>query len=423
MEILNLSFNRLEGEIPNGGVFSNISGDSFLGNFALCGAPRFHVPICSDRKAMPRHKRANVARAVVPAVGAFAIVVGLLVLMSIRRKKMSETQASAPDFTGVEHPTISYREILQATAHFDDANLLGKGGFGSVYKAILSNGETVAVKVFNSLFEGASKSFDVECNVMRQIRHRNLVKIITSCCTEDFRALVLQYMPQGSLENCLYSSTNQLSLSQRLNIMIDVACALEYLHSGCSASVVHCDLKPGNVHLDENMTAHVGDFGIAKMLFGNKTSTLTTILGSTGYIAPEFGSAGKVSTKADVFSYGILLLEMLTRKKPTDPMFVGDLSLRRWVAEALPNAILHVVDNHLQDKISAIGRDIDEEQEGDRCAVRNQLLVSTAEIGLSCSVETPAERMAMVETVAALKKIRERLQNLEMPHQSVPIEQ
>ncbi|XP_031479064.2 probable LRR receptor-like serine/threonine-protein kinase At3g47570 [Nymphaea colorata] len=371
--------------------------------------------MCSDRNAKPQHKRANVIRATVCAIGGFTLflVVGLLIVMAIRRKRMSKRQDSVPDLTRVEHPMISYREILQATGDFTDANLLGSGGFGSVYKAILSNGETVAVKVFNLSFEGASKSFDIECNVMRQIRHRNLVKIITSCCTEDFRALVLQYMPQGSLENCLHLSTHQLSLLQRLNIMIDVACALKYLHCGYSEPIVHCDLKPSNVLLDGAMTAYVGDFGIARMLLGKKTSTLTTTLGSTGYIAPEFGSAGKVSTKADVYSYGILLLEMLTRKKPTDAMFDGDRSLRQWVAEAHPDAILEVIDSHLQDKSAAIGHEISEQRESERCAIKNQLLVSIAEIGLSCSMENPADRMAVVEVVVALKKIRERLQFLE----------
>ncbi|XP_031477651.1 receptor kinase-like protein Xa21, partial [Nymphaea colorata] len=167
----------------------------------------------------------------------------------------------------------------------------------------LADGTTVAVKVLNLSFERASRSFDIECTILRQIRHRNLVKVITSCSNEDFKALVLQYMPLGNLQVCLHSGDHHLNLFQRLDIMIDVACALEYLHHGHSETIVHCDLKPYNVLLDENMTAYVSDFGIANILIGLNSSTLTSTLGTIGYIAPEFGMAGKVSTKADVYSY------------------------------------------------------------------------------------------------------------------------
>uniref|UniRef100_A0A5K1C9D4 Protein kinase domain-containing protein n=1 Tax=Nymphaea colorata TaxID=210225 RepID=A0A5K1C9D4_9MAGN len=122
------------------------------------------------------------------------------------------------------------------------------------------------------------------------IRHRNLLRLITSCTSADFKALVLQYMPLGSLEICLRSGGHHLNLFQRLDIMIDVACALEYLHHGCWETIDHCDLKPSNVLLDENMTAHVGDFGMAKMLVGHKSSTLTSTLGTTGYIVPGTNS-------------------------------------------------------------------------------------------------------------------------------------
>ncbi|CAN6445780.1 unnamed protein product [Victoria cruziana] len=232
---------------------------------------------------------------------------------------------------------------------------------------------------------------------MRQIRHRNLVKVITCCSNTDFKALVLQYMPLGSLEGYLHSGVRRLNIIQRLDIMIDVACALEYLHHGHLETVVHCDLKPSNVLLDENMMAYVGDFGIAKMLVGHRSSTLTATLGTTGYIAPEFGMAGKASTKADVYSYGILLLEVFTRRKPTDALFEGDHSLRRWVAEALPAAVEDVIDIDLLEE---------EDNETERSAVRNELLVMIMETGLSCSMESPTERMDMKQVVVALKKIR-----------------
>ena len=142
--------------------------------------------------------------------------------------------------------------------------MIGSESFGSVYKGILRCGTAIAVKVFNLQLDVAFKSFDTECEVLRSLHHRNLVKVITSCSNLDFKALVLEYMPNGSLEKYLYSHNYFLNTKQRLSIMIDVACALEYLHHGCSLPVIHCDMKPSNVLLDEDMVAHLSDFGIFK---------------------------------------------------------------------------------------------------------------------------------------------------------------
>ncbi|XP_039022210.1 receptor kinase-like protein Xa21 [Hibiscus syriacus] len=152
------------------------------------------------------------------------------------------------------------------TGGFNESKFLGSGSFGSVYKGILSDGMEVAVKVFNLELDGAFRSFDVECEVMGNILHRNLVKVITCCSTVDFKALVLEFMPNGSLEKWLYSDNHALDILQRVKIMIDVPSALEYLHFGRVLPVIHCDLKPSNVLLDEDIVANVGDFGIAKLL-------------------------------------------------------------------------------------------------------------------------------------------------------------
>jgi LRR receptor-like serine/threonine-protein kinase FLS2 len=133
---------------------------------------------------------------------------------------------------------------------------------------------------------GALKSVDAECKVIRAIRHRNLVKVISTCSNFEFKALILQYMSNGSLERWLYSYNYCLNLFQRVNIMVDVASALDYLHHDQLESVVHCDLKPTNILLDEDMVAHVSDFGIAKILVEHKDAIQTKTLGTLGYIAP-----------------------------------------------------------------------------------------------------------------------------------------
>ncbi|XP_031475125.1 LRR receptor-like serine/threonine-protein kinase EFR [Nymphaea colorata] len=412
---LDLSFNQLVGEIPSDGIFANLTADSFEGNYGLCGASRFGVPRCSNKNK--QHKRFNLTGIVIAsAVGscAFLFVVALLVIKPFREKAVAVKHDLAVLFPRTKHPLISYRELLHATNNFDDSNLIGSGSFGSVYRGILSDGTKVAVKVLNLLFEGALNSFSIECEIMRKVRHRNLLRIISSCTNEEFKALVLQYMPRGSLEDCLYASAESLNLLQRLDIMIDVACAMEYLHHDFFEPVLHCDLKPSNVLLDDDLTAYVADFGIAKMLAGSKSSTLTETLGSTGYIAPEFGMSGKVSTKADVYSYGVLLLETFTRRKPTDPMFAGDFSLIQWVADELtasPDAVLEVIDGCLLDEYS--GSSHTGQREAVRSITKNELLVSILQVGLLCSRESPRGRTNMRQVVADLKKIREKLSILE----------
>ncbi|KAF3648118.1 putative triacylglycerol lipase 2-like [Capsicum annuum] len=140
------------------------------------------------------------------------------------------------------------------------------------------------------------------------LRHRNLVKVITSCSKLDFKALVLEYIPNGSLDKYLYSHNYFLDIRQRLSIMLDVACALEYLHHGWSSPVIRCDVKPSNVLLDEDMVSHLSDFGISKLLGEDESDFYTKTLATLGYIAPEYGLDGLVSTNCDVYSYGVLLL-------------------------------------------------------------------------------------------------------------------
>ncbi|RVW77403.1 putative LRR receptor-like serine/threonine-protein kinase [Vitis vinifera] len=304
LKYLNFSFNKLQGEIPDGGPFMNFTAESFIFNEALCGAPHFQVIAC-DKSTHSRSWRMKlfILKYILPPVISLITLVAFLVLWIHRRNNL-EVPTPIDSWLPGSHEKISHQQLLYATNYFGEDNLIGKGSLSMVYKGVLSNGLTVAVKVFNLEFQGAFRSFDSECEVMQSIRHRNLVKIITCCSNLDFKALVLEYMPKGSLDRWLYSHNYFLDLIQRLNIMIDVASALEYLHHDCPSLVVHCDLKPNNILLDDDMVAHVGDFGIARLLTEIESIQQTKTLGTIGYMAPEYGSDGIVSTKGDVFSYG-----------------------------------------------------------------------------------------------------------------------
>ena len=281
----NVSFNRLQGEIPFGGAIAQSSASSFTGNQALCGPPQLKVPPCETSNVRQSTTKI-IVRYILPTM--IAIILALFLIFALmKRRKRDAKQKSQEDLLPLATwRRITYLELEQATDGFSESNLVGKGSFGSVYKGTLSDGTSVAVKVFNLNIEGGFKSFEAECDVLGSIRHRNLVKIISSCSSIDFKALVLEYMPKGSLQKWLYSDNHFLDMIERLNVMIDVASSLEYLHHGCPLPVAHCDLKPSNILLNEDMVALVSDFGISKFLGNEDSMTQTMTLATIGYMAP-----------------------------------------------------------------------------------------------------------------------------------------
>ncbi|KAK9124843.1 hypothetical protein Scep_013689 [Stephania cephalantha] len=309
LQYLNLSFNNFEGAVPTDGVFRNLSLFSILGNKKLCGGiSKLQLPTCPDKQKDSKKHQIPLYLKVLIGVILSAIVIAALLLLLCwlkKPKKKSETQKmSLYD----HYEKVSFLELHRATDGFSPANSIGTGHFGSVFKAIIREGtEPVAVKVLNMIDHKASKSFMAECEALRNVRHRNLMKILTACSTvdfqgNDFKALIFKFMPNGSLEKWLHPSENDdderyltenLSLSRRLNIAIDVASALDYLHNQCETPIVHCDLKPSNILLDEDMVAHVGDFGLAKFLQRKNSNSGTTDTtssfsprGTIGYIPP-----------------------------------------------------------------------------------------------------------------------------------------
>ncbi|XP_072055203.1 probable LRR receptor-like serine/threonine-protein kinase At3g47570 isoform X1 [Arachis hypogaea] len=213
-----------------------------------------------------------------------------------------------PFLPSLEHKylRVSYGELHQATNGFSSSNLVGTGSFGSVYRGTLVHFERpVAVKVLNLQTRGASKSFMAECKALGKIKHRNLINILTCCSSvdykgDDFKAIVFEFMPNGSLETLLHhtiedsESTNpSLNLMQRVNIALDVAFALDYLHNDLEEAVVHCDIKPSNILLDDDMVAHLGDFGLARLVHGvashssSDKGSSSVIKGTIGYVPPD----------------------------------------------------------------------------------------------------------------------------------------
>ncbi|KAL2533059.1 putative LRR receptor-like serine/threonine-protein kinase [Abeliophyllum distichum] len=367
---LNLSFNNLEGELPATGVLSNLSAIDVCGNPKLCGGiQELHLPPCSNQKPIKAHRK--------PLKLIF----------------------------------ISYEELLNTTGGFSSENFIGSGSFGTVFKGILSSGgSVVAVKVLNLQQKGASRSFMAECQALRNIRHRNLVKVITACSTTDFqgndlKALVYELMLNGSLEKWLHPEEdfkqNSLNILRRITIATDVASALSCLHHQCQTPLIHCNLQPQNVLLDNNMTAHVGDFGLAQLLpmfntreYINQVPSLG-IKGTIGYAAPEYGMGRRVSILGDVYSFGILLLEIFTGNRPTDKLFQENLNLHHFVKMALPERARDILDN------SALCEEVTGKAKTWHEGWRNltieqqECLICVLQIAVACSADLPQDRMTM----------------------------
>ncbi|XP_012829149.1 PREDICTED: probable LRR receptor-like serine/threonine-protein kinase At3g47570 [Erythranthe guttata] len=298
-------------------------------------------------------------------------------------------------------------------------NLYENNFSGAIPKSlgVFGDGVTViALKVLNLVVKGASKSFLAECNSLRGIRHRNLVKILSVCERIDFqgnnfKALVYEFKANRSLDKWLYYNSEQeegsdaqlrnLDLIERLDITIDVAHALEYLHSGIGSVIVHGDLKPSNIILDEDMNACVGDFGLSKIISSvlppRENSSTTGIKGTIGYVPPEYGTSNAISTEGDVYSYGILVLEMFTNKRPTDDSFMDQVNLHNFVDAALPDHVMEILD-----PLVRIGpRQNNNKFEDCMACILN--------IGVWCSKEMPRDRITMSDVVSELRKIQKEL--------------
>ncbi|WMV52217.1 hypothetical protein MTR67_045602 [Solanum verrucosum] len=411
---LDLSFNEFKGEVPNEGVFSNTSAISIKGNRKLCGGVSdLHLPECSKA---PKHLNSRVWIYVSVPVALLALVLcccGAYYRLRNSRKAHPWIEQLA------QIPRTTYREILRATDGFSEDNLVGTGSFGSVYKAHFHGEETImAVKVLNLLQRGALKSFLDECRALRNIRHRNLLKIKTACSSidhqgNDFKCLVFEFMTNGNLHDWLHPEnddqqhqTKKLTFIQRLNIAIDVASALDYLHNHCQTPIVHCDLKPSNILLDEDMSAHVGDFGLATFLLDTSSNSWShqisaALKGSIGYIPTEYGSGSQPSTLGDVYSFGIVLLELFICKRPTDAIFNESLNIHKYVSTALPEHVMEIVDPLLL---------LAEEEQNinqDQARRVEECLHSVLEIGLTCSASSSRDRAPIDTILSKLQAIRE----------------
>ncbi|KAL8243006.1 hypothetical protein R6Q59_013308 [Mikania micrantha] len=242
---------------------------------------------------------------------------------------------------GFSKSTFTYEELATATDGFSEANLLGQGGFGYVYRGLLPNGLEVAVKQLKTGSGQGEREFQAEVEIISRVHHKHLVSLVGYCVTGAQRLLVYEFLPNNTLEFHLHEKNRPvMEFPTRLKIALGAAKGLAYLHEDCHPKIIHRDIKAANILLDFNFEAKVADFGLAKITSDVATHVSTRVMGTFGYLAPEYGSSGKLTDKSDVFSFGVMLLELITGRRPVDSAqtFMDD-SLVDWARPLLTRAM------------------------------------------------------------------------------------
>ncbi|CAM6104903.1 unnamed protein product [Calypogeia fissa] len=418
LQILNLGFNNFSGIVPN---FSGPVTVNLQGNPLLCG-PQNHIN-CSFFSDLPPTVQANSSEG--PSTHSHykaALVCGLsvgasLLILSIscgigwwKRHKAQQVFFDVNE-QGNNHMILgqlkkfSFRELQVATNHFDSNNILGKGGFGNVYKGCLPDGSLVAVKRLREEgTPGGEVQFQMEVEMISLAVHRNLLRLRGFCMTPTERLLVYPYMPNGSVASRLRvrNFTDKswkiadslfrkpaLDWPTRKRIALGSARGLLYLHEHCDPKIIHRDVKAANVLLDEDFEAVVGDFGLAKLLDHRDSHVTTAVRGTVGHIAPEYLSTGQSSEKTDVFGFGILLLELITGQRAFDFGRISsnqDVMLLDWVKKLqLEKRLDLLVDVDLKQKYN------------------NVELEEMVQVALLCTQVSPTDRPKMSEVVRMLE--------------------
>ncbi|KAI5683637.1 hypothetical protein M9H77_04865 [Catharanthus roseus] len=415
---LNLSTNFFSGEIPDVGVLSTFGSKSFTGNLDLCGQqvqkpcrtslgfPAVLPRAESDEARVPPKRSSHYIKAAV--IGAMATMgfVLIVVLVFLWVWLLSKKERAAKRYTEVKkqvhqeptaklvtfHGDLPYPscELVEKIESLDEEDVVGAGGFGTVYRMVMNDCGTFAVKRIDRSREGSDQVFERELEILGSIKHINLVNLRGYCRLPSAKLLIYDYMALGSLDDHLHEhgeESRALDWNSRLKIALGSARGLAYLHHDCCPKIIHRDVKSSNILLDENLEPRVSDFGLAKLLVDEDAHVTTVVAGTFGYLAPEYLQSGRATEKTDVYSFGVLLLELVTGKRPTDPTFVKHgLNVVGWM-----NTLLK--ENRMEDVVDRRCTDADVET-----------VEAVLEIAARCTDANPDDRPTMQQVLQFLEQ-------------------
>ncbi|KAI3703569.1 hypothetical protein L1987_73742 [Smallanthus sonchifolius] len=339
LSIFNVSNNFLTGPIPSNGALDQFGTNSFLGNRGLCGT---HISqLCkNDGGSTGSHPtgsqsvKKNSGRLLISAsatVGALLLVALMCFWGCFLYKKFgkNDVKGLAVDVSGgasivMFHGDLPYssKDIIKKLETLNEEHVIGAGGFGTVYKLAMDDGNVFALKRIVKLNEGFDRFFERELEILGSIKHRYLVNLRGYCNSPTSKLLIYDYLSGGSLDEALHEKAELLDWDARLNIIMGAAKGLAYLHHDCSPRIIHRDIKSSNILLDGNFEARVSDFGLAKLLEDEESHITTIVAGTFGYLAPEYMQSGRATEKTDIYSFGVLVLEVISGKRPTDASYI-----------------------------------------------------------------------------------------------------
>ncbi|KAF5449943.1 hypothetical protein F2P56_030339 [Juglans regia] len=437
---IDLSNNELTGQIPTRGQLSTLPASQYANNPGLCGVPLSECHNENDEpKTLANGDDNRGSRKPTAASWANSIVLGILIsiasvcilivwaiAMRARRKEAEEVkmlntlQASHAATTwkidkekeplSINVATfqrqlrkLKFSQLIEATNGFSAASLIGCGGFGEVFKATLKDGSSVAIKKLIRLSCQGDREFMAEMETLGKIKHRNLVPLLGYCKVGEERLLVYEFMEYGSLEEMLHGRVKTrdrriLTWDERKKIARGAAKGLCFLHHNCIPHIIHRDMKSSNVLLDNELEARVSDFGMARLISALDTHlSVSTLAGTPGYVPPEYYQSFRCTAKGDVYSLGVVLLELLTGKRPTDKEDFGDTNLVGWVKiKVREGKQMEVIDPDLL----LVTKGTDEAE-----AEEVKEMIRYLEITLQCVDDFPSKRPNMLQVVAMLREL------------------
>ncbi|KAJ6388899.1 hypothetical protein OIU77_027282 [Salix suchowensis] len=408
LESFNVSYNLLTGPIPaSGTVFSNIHPSSFSGNQGLCGGV-LPKPCAADtlgagemevrHRQQPKRTAGAIVWIMAAAfgIGLFVLVAGTRCFHASYSRRFSDEREIGPwKLTAFQRLNFTADDVLECLSMSD--KILGMGSTGTVYKAEMPGGEIIAVKkLWGKHKENIRKRRGVlaEVDVLGNVRHRNIVRLLGCCSNRECTMLLYEYMPNGNLDDLLHGKNKGDNLVgdwlTRYKIALGVAQGICYLHHDCDPVIVHRDLKPSNILLDGEMEARVADFGVAKLIQSDES--MSVIAGSYGYIAPEYAYTLQVDEKSDIYSYGVVLMEIISGKRSVDAAFGDGNSIVDWVRSKIKN----------KDGVDDI---LDKDAGAAIASVREEML-QMLRIALLCTSRNPADRPSMRDVVLMLQEAK-----------------
>ncbi|XP_039064806.1 leucine-rich repeat receptor-like protein kinase TDR [Hibiscus syriacus] len=417
LENFDVSYNLLTGPIPSSGpIFPNLHPSSFSGNNGLCGRilarpcpaeamATGDMEVRNKQQQQPKKTAGAIIWIMAAAfgIGLFVLVAGTRCFHANYSRKFSDDREIGPwKLTAFQRLNFTADDVLECLSMTD--KIIGMGSTGTVYKAEMPGGEIIAVKKLwgkNKETIRRLKGVLAEVDVLGNVRHRNIVRLLGCCSNRECTMLLYEYMPNGNLDDLLHGKNKGENLVAdwvtRYKIALGVAQGVCYLHHDCDPVIVHRDLKPSNILLDSEMEARVADFGVAKLIQSDES--MSVIAGSYGYIAPEYAYTLQVDEKSDIYSFGVVLMEILSGKKSVDPEFGDGNSIVDWVRSKIKS----------KNKIT----DILDKNAGASCASVREEMMQMLRMALLCTSRNPADRPSMRDVVMMLQEAKPKRKLLE----------